>query len=56
MAEADNASDIRASLVVVGAGPAGLAAASAAARAGVDVVLLDSGPVAGGQVWRARRS
>ena len=55
MAEADTAIDLRAGLVVVGAGPAGLAAAWAASRAGVDVVLLDSGPVAGGQVWRARR-
>ena len=55
MTEADKASDIRAGLVVVGAGPAGLAAALAASEAGVDVVLLDSGPIAGGQVWRARQ-
>ena len=55
MAEADTAIDLRAGLVVVGAGPAGLAAAWAASRAGVDVVLLDSGPMAGGQVWRARQ-
>ena len=55
MAEADTAIDLRAGLVVVGAGPAGLAAAWAASRAGADVVLLDSGPMAGGQVWRARQ-
>ena len=55
MTEADNASDIRAGLVVVGAGPAGLAAALAASGAGVDVVLLDAAPAAGGQVWRARQ-
>ncbi len=55
MAEPDKAIELRAGLVVVGAGPAGLAAALAASRAGVDVVLLDAGPVAGGQVWRARQ-
>ena len=55
MAEADTARDLHAALVVVGAGPAGLAAARAAARAGVDVLLLDAAPAAGGQVWRARR-
>jgi NADPH-dependent 2,4-dienoyl-CoA reductase/sulfur reductase-like enzyme len=42
-------------VVVVGAGPAGLAAATAAAQRGVDVVLIDAAPLAGGQVWRARR-
>ncbi|MEO5688401.1 MAG: FAD/NAD(P)-binding oxidoreductase [Burkholderiaceae bacterium] len=55
MPELDNAGALRASLVVVGAGPAGLAAALAAAQAGVDVVLLDAAPGAGGQIWRARR-
>ncbi len=50
MTESDNAA-----LVVVGAGPAGLAAAMAAAEAGVDVLLLDAAPAAGGQIWRARR-
>jgi NADPH-dependent 2,4-dienoyl-CoA reductase/sulfur reductase-like enzyme len=39
-------------VVVVGAGPAGVAAAVAAVRAGARVVLLDSGPRAGGQYWR----
>ena len=39
-------------LAVVGAGPAGLAAALAAADAGVRVVLLDSAPEAGGQFYR----
>jgi NADPH-dependent 2,4-dienoyl-CoA reductase/sulfur reductase-like enzyme len=57
MPELDNAPavDLRAGLVVVGAGPAGLAAALAAAQAGVDVVLLDAATSAGGQVWRARQ-
>ncbi len=55
MTEARDAGHLRAGLVVVGAGPAGLAAALAASRAGVDVVLLDAAPIAGGQVWRARQ-
>ncbi|MFG2574929.1 FAD-dependent oxidoreductase [Streptomyces sp. NPDC048481] len=39
-------------LAVVGAGPAGLAAAPAAASRGVRVLLLDSAPAAGGQFYR----
>ncbi|CAE6810775.1 FAD-dependent oxidoreductase [Paraburkholderia haematera] len=39
-------------IVVVGAGPAGLNAAQAAAREGATVALLDDNPRAGGQIWR----
>ncbi|WP_336817406.1 FAD/NAD(P)-binding oxidoreductase [Burkholderia gladioli] len=39
-------------IVVVGAGPAGLAAARAAAGAGARVAILDDNPRAGGQIWR----
>lgn len=39
-------------VLVVGAGPAGLAAAQAAANHGARVGLLDAQPRAGGQVWR----
>lgn len=39
-------------VVVVGAGPAGIAAAVTAARAGRSVVLLDAAPRPGGQIWR----
>ncbi|MGH8782686.1 FAD-dependent oxidoreductase [Paraburkholderia sp.] len=39
-------------VVVVGAGPAGLSAAQAAARGGARVALIDDNPRAGGQVWR----
>jgi len=42
----------RCDVLVIGAGPAGLAAAAAAAGQGVDVMLLDAQPRAGGQVWR----
>ncbi|MER7418304.1 NAD(P)/FAD-dependent oxidoreductase [Micromonospora peucetia] len=41
-------------VLVVGAGPAGLAAAAGAARAGCRVALLDAGPRPGGQFWRHR--
>jgi NADPH-dependent 2,4-dienoyl-CoA reductase/sulfur reductase-like enzyme len=39
-------------VVVVGAGPAGLNAARAAARAGAQVAVFDDNPRIGGQVWR----
>lgn len=41
-------------IVVVGAGPAGLAAACAAAEAGQRVALIDETPWLGGQIWRGR--
>ena len=39
-------------IIVIGAGPAGLAAAEAASRNGSDIALIDSAPRAGGQYWR----
>lgn len=39
-------------VLITGAGPAGMAAAAAAARAGARVVLLDDNPTPGGQIWR----
>jgi NADPH-dependent 2,4-dienoyl-CoA reductase/sulfur reductase-like enzyme len=39
-------------VIVVGAGPAGIAAATAAARHGLSVLLLDDNSAAGGQIWR----
>lgn len=44
----------RMDIVVVGAGPAGLAAAGAAAARGKRVLLLDQGARPGGQIWRHR--
>ncbi|WP_233849919.1 NAD(P)/FAD-dependent oxidoreductase [Paraburkholderia sp. HD33-4] len=39
-------------LVIVGAGPAGMACALDAARAGLDVLVLDENPLPGGQIYR----
>ncbi|MBJ7311365.1 FAD-dependent oxidoreductase [Rugamonas sp. CCM 8940] len=39
-------------VLVVGAGPAGLAAAHAAESNGAQVVVVDDNPQAGGQIWR----
>ena len=40
-------------VVVIGAGPAGLAAARRAHEAGARVAMLDDNPAPGGQIWRA---
>lgn len=40
-------------IVIIGAGPAGLAAAEAASRT-EDVTIIDSAPRLGGQYWRHR--
>jgi len=40
-------------VAVIGAGPAGLAAATQAAKAGLSVVLLDEQEAVGGQIYRA---
>lgn len=45
---------VSADVAVVGAGPAGLAAAVAAAESGATVVLVDAGAQPGGQFWRHR--
>ncbi|MGX4728692.1 NAD(P)/FAD-dependent oxidoreductase, partial [Pseudomonas corrugata] len=39
-------------LLIIGAGPAGMAAALAAASRGASIVLLDDNPLPGGQIWR----
>ena len=49
VAELDEHYDV----VVVGAGPAGMAAASVTAAAGLATLLLDENAGPGGQVWRA---
>ena len=45
-----------AEVLIVGAGPAGMAAAVRAAEAGKQVVVLDDNPAEGGQIWRGARS
>ncbi|MBS0642562.1 MAG: FAD-dependent oxidoreductase [Proteobacteria bacterium] len=40
-------------LLIVGAGPAGIAAAVEAAEWGLSVVLLDENPAPGGRIWQA---
>ena len=42
-------------LLVVGAGPAGLAAAYHAARSGVRTTVVDDNPTSGGQIWRGEQ-
>src|SRR5437773_2202689 len=39
-------------LLIVGAGPAGMAAALAAAPTGAAITLIDDNPAPGGQIWR----
>lgn len=39
-------------LIIIGCGPAGMAAAATAAQAGLRVMLLDEAPRAGGQIYR----
>ncbi len=39
-------------LIIVGAGPAGMSAAATAAQGGLNVLLLDEQPQAGGQIYR----
>ncbi|TKI07857.1 NAD(P)/FAD-dependent oxidoreductase [Martelella alba] len=43
---------IETDILVIGAGPAGLAAATACARGGAEVLVIDDNPRAGGQIWR----
>lgn len=50
----ETAPGLRADVAVIGAGPAGLAAAAAAARLSSNVVLVDAGARVGGQYWRHR--
>src|SRR5215472_5233185 len=39
-------------ITIVGAGPAGMAAAGSAVRCGAEVTVIDDNPAPGGQIWR----
>ena len=39
-------------IIVIGAGPAGMASATTAAKYGAKVLLLDDQPAPGGQIYR----
>nr|MBP6720376.1 FAD-dependent oxidoreductase [Rhodoferax sp.] len=39
-------------VLIIGAGPAGLAAAVAAAPSGASITVVDDNPAPGGQIWR----
>src|SRR6185369_2617486 len=43
-------------VLVVGAGPSGLAAAWRAASSGLRVSVVDDNPAAGGQIWRSEQA
>jgi thioredoxin reductase len=43
----------RVDVLIVGAGPAGMAAAVTARRFGLDVLVVDDQPAPGGQIWRS---
>ena len=52
MGEAHHVCDV----LVVGAGPAGMAAAYRAAQSGARVAVVDDNPAAGGQIWRGEQT
>ena len=52
MGEAHHVCDV----LIVGAGPAGLAAACRVAENGLRVIVVDDNPAAGGQIWRGEQA
>ncbi|EQB99764.1 NAD(P)/FAD-dependent oxidoreductase [Photorhabdus temperata] len=52
MTTSSSSTVLRCDVLVVGAGPAGLAAAQAAVQGQQSVILTDDNPNAGGQIWR----
>ena len=52
----DSGSQRSFNVAVIGAGPAGIAAAVTAAESGASVALLDDNPAPGGQIWRGGAS
>ncbi len=52
MNKSHGASTASCDVLVIGAGPAGMAAALAAAEGGAQVTVIDDNPLPGGQIWR----
>ncbi|MEP7326459.1 MAG: FAD/NAD(P)-binding oxidoreductase [Gemmatimonadota bacterium] len=52
MSDASAKESDRYAIAVIGAGPAGIAAAAVAAESGQRVIVLDECPAPGGQIWR----
>lgn len=52
MATSSSSTVLRCDVLVIGAGPAGLATAQAAIQGQQSVILIDDNPRAGGQIWR----
>lgn len=44
--------ELHTGILIIGAGPAGLAAASAALNSGKQILIADDNPLPGGQIWR----
>lgn len=44
--------ELQTGILIIGAGPAGLAAASAALSSGKQILIADDNPAPGGQIWR----
>lgn len=44
--------ELKCDVLVIGAGPAGIAACVSAAKSGAKVILVDDNPFPGGQIWR----
>src|SRR5689334_16416573 len=47
-----NRKQLASEILIIGSGPAGLAAACAAAESGRQVIVVDDNATAGGQIWR----
>src|SRR5215470_11973648 len=52
----NNKAPSRFDVLVIGAGPAGMAAAVRAAECGADVGIIDDNATVGGQIWRGQSS
>src|SRR5512146_1829827 len=47
---------LQSDVLVIGGGPAGMAAAACAAESGAHVIIVDDNPGLGGQIWRGQET